>query len=117
LTLIILHLSDQGLPSMLVELPNKLSATDPNTTVTIQELQAEMRQNAMQAQTLHKGGAKTSTGSGSLQIAVAKGAPRQITVYLVPMTSTGTRTDASRILPNATRAFPEDMPMAGGFSA
>ena len=53
--------------------------------------------------------------SPSLQVAVAKGAPRQSTIYLVP-TSNGTRTDTSRILANATRTFPEDIPMNGKLS-
>ncbi|KAJ7239532.1 kinase-like domain-containing protein [Mycena rebaudengoi] len=82
------------------------------TTKTIQELQAEARRNAMTARTLQKSASKQSAGSGSLQVAAAKGVSRQIAVYLVPMTSTGTRTEASRILANATRLFPEDMLMA-----
>ncbi|KAJ6611721.1 kinase-like domain-containing protein, partial [Mycena sp. CBHHK59/15] len=84
--------------------------TDPLTR-SLQEIQAETCCNAMVARTLQKGVQKPTTGSPSLQAAVAKGAPRQITVYLVPMTSNGTRTDTSRILANATRTFPEDIPM------
>ena len=92
---------------------NRLDA-DP-TTATVQELQADARRNAMQARTLQK--SKTpATGSVSLQVAVAKGAPRQITIYLVPMTPEGSRTEASKILANATRSFPEDMAMKGKFS-
>ncbi|KAJ7236693.1 hypothetical protein C8J57DRAFT_1529988 [Mycena rebaudengoi] len=90
---------------------NRPPAIDP-TTKTIQELQAEARRNAMTARTLQKSASKQSAGSGSLQVAAAKGVSRQIAVYLVPMTSTGTRTEASRILANATRLFPEDMLMA-----
>jgi hypothetical protein len=67
----------------------------------------------MVARTLQKGAQKPTTGSLSLQAAAAKGSARQITVYLVPMTSNGTRTDASRILANATRTFPEDILMNG----
>ncbi|KAJ7340570.1 hypothetical protein DFH08DRAFT_811787 [Mycena albidolilacea] len=77
----------------------------------LHELQAEACRNAMQARTLQKGGSKGSSGSLSLQAAAAKGASRQITVYLVPMTSTGTRTEASQILANVTRSFPEDVLM------
>ncbi|KAJ6583713.1 hypothetical protein B0H10DRAFT_2234752 [Mycena sp. CBHHK59/15] len=36
---------------------------------------------------------------------------RQITIYLVPVTPEGTRTEAAKILANATRSFPEDMAM------
>ncbi|KAJ7145061.1 kinase-like domain-containing protein [Mycena crocata] len=79
----------------------------------IQDLQANARRMAMQARTLPKGGAKAApTGSPSLQAAAAKGIPRQINVYLVPMTSNGTRTEAARILANATRSFPEDISMS-----
>ncbi|KAJ7183810.1 kinase-like domain-containing protein [Mycena filopes] len=79
---------------------------------TIQDIQANARRLAMQARTLPKGGAKAApTGSPSLQAAAAKGVPRQINVYLVPMTSNGTRTEAARILANATRSFPEDISM------
>lgn len=87
------------------------SGTD--ATRTVQEFQADARRNAMLARTLPKGASKSSTGSASLLAAVAKGAPRQITIYIVPLTSTGSRTEASRILANATRAFPEDIPMTG----
>ncbi|KAJ7105542.1 hypothetical protein C8R44DRAFT_886492 [Mycena epipterygia] len=83
-------------------------AADP-TTKTLQDLQTQARRDAMAARTLHKSGSKALTGSGSLQAAVAKGTARQITLYLVPMTSSGSRTDATRILANATRSFPEDM--------
>jgi hypothetical protein len=86
--------------------------TDPLTR-SLEQIQAETRRNAMAARTLQKGLQKPTTGSPSLQAAVAKGAPRQITVYLVPITSNGTRTDASRILANATRTFPEDIQMNG----
>jgi hypothetical protein len=79
----------------------------------LHELQAEARRNAMQARTLQRGGYKGSSGSLSLQAAAAKGTSRQITVYLVPMTSTGTCTEASQILSNATRSFPEDVLMTG----
>ncbi|KAJ7922638.1 hypothetical protein B0H13DRAFT_1865652 [Mycena leptocephala] len=96
-----------------------LATQDPNISETdtatrsLQELQADARRNAMQARTLPKGGgARASTASSSLQVAVAKGALRQITIYLVPMTSKGTRTEASRILANATRSLPEDITMA-----
>ncbi|KAJ7501191.1 kinase-like domain-containing protein, partial [Mycena galericulata] len=81
-------------------------------TKTLQDLQAEARRNAMQARTLQKGGSKAPVGSASLQVAIAKGVSRQITVYLVPMTSSSTRTEASRILANASRSFPEDLPMS-----
>lgn len=82
----------------------------------IQDYQAEARRLAMLARTLPKGGAKAApNGSPSLQTAAAKGVPRQINVYLVPMTSNGTRTEASRILANATRSFPEDIAMNGEF--
>jgi hypothetical protein len=67
----------------------------------------------MAARTLQKGAQKPTTGSPALQVAIAKGTFRQITVYLVPATSNGNRTDASRILANATRTFPEDTPMNG----
>ncbi|KAJ7785382.1 hypothetical protein B0H14DRAFT_2630596 [Mycena olivaceomarginata] len=87
------------------------SGTD--ATRTVQEFQADARRNAMLARTLPKGTSKSSTGSASLLAAVAKGAPRQITIYIVPLTSTGSRTEASRILANATQAFPEDIPMTG----
>lgn len=79
----------------------------------LQDAQVNARRDAMLARTLPKGTAKSGASSGSLQVAVAKGAPRQITVYLVPLTSSGTRTEASRILANATRAFPEDISMNG----
>lgn len=99
---------------------NPLGTQDPNrsdadsTTKTLQELQAEARRNEMQARTLQKSGAKTpATGSASFQVAIVKGAPRQITVYLAPMTSNGSRTEASKILANATRAFLEDIAMTG----
>jgi hypothetical protein len=95
---------------------NKQPEKDP-TTRSLQELQAEHRRNAMQARTLQKAAFKQTAGSGSLQVAVAKGASRQITVYLAPMTSSGTRTEASRILANATRSFPENMPMTGKFNS
>ncbi|KAJ6555509.1 hypothetical protein B0H10DRAFT_1967749 [Mycena sp. CBHHK59/15] len=56
-----------------------------STTATVQELQADARRNAMLARTLQK--SKTpATCSASLQVAVAKGAPHQITIYLVPVT-------------------------------
>ncbi|KAJ7768617.1 kinase-like domain-containing protein [Mycena maculata] len=94
---------------------NPLGTQDPNadsSIKSIQELQAEARRNAMQARTLQKGGSKApAAGSASLQAAMAKGASRQITIYLVPMASNGARTEASRILANASRAFPEDMTM------
>ncbi|KAK7014510.1 kinase-like domain-containing protein [Favolaschia claudopus] len=64
----------------------------------------------MFARTLQKGSLKSSGGTLSAPIGNAKGMARQITVYLVPATS-NTRTDASRMLGNATRAFPEDTPM------
>ncbi|KAJ6617370.1 hypothetical protein B0H10DRAFT_1878500 [Mycena sp. CBHHK59/15] len=89
---------------------NRPPETDPLTR-NLQEIQAETRRNAMAARTLQKAAQKPTTGSLSLHAAVAKGAPRQITIYLVPMTSNGTRTDTSRILANATRTFPEDIPM------
>ncbi|KAK7013006.1 kinase-like domain-containing protein [Favolaschia claudopus] len=84
----------------------------PNQSVTdkLQDLQAENRRNAMSARTLHKGSQKTSGAASSVIVGVAKGAPRQITVYLAPGTA-NTRTDASRILGNATRSFPEDIAM------
>ncbi|KAJ7261621.1 kinase-like domain-containing protein [Mycena rebaudengoi] len=89
---------------------NLHSETD-STTKTIQQLQAEARRHSMLARTLPKGASKSSAGSASLQAAVAKGALRNITIYLVPVTSNGTRTEASRMLANATRSFPEDMLM------
>ncbi|KAK7037012.1 kinase-like domain-containing protein [Favolaschia claudopus] len=64
----------------------------------------------MFARTLQKGSHKSSGGTLSAPIGNAKGMARQITVYLVPATS-NTRIDASRMLGNATRAFPEDTPM------
>ncbi|KAK7029999.1 hypothetical protein R3P38DRAFT_3188934 [Favolaschia claudopus] len=67
------------------------------------------------ARTLQKGSHKSSGGTLSAPIGNAKGMARQITVYLVPATS-NTRTDASRMLGNATRAFPEDTPMEGEFN-
>ncbi|KAJ6617722.1 hypothetical protein B0H10DRAFT_2218262 [Mycena sp. CBHHK59/15] len=95
---------------------NPLGTQDQNrldvdsTTATVQELQADARRNAMLARTLQK--SKTpATCSASLQVAVAKGAPHQITIYLVPVTPEGTRTEAAKILANATRSFPEDMAM------
>ncbi|KAJ7660416.1 hypothetical protein DFH06DRAFT_1130305 [Mycena polygramma] len=84
--------------------------TDPSTK-QVQDLQAEARRNAMVARTLPKGASKAPGVSASLQAATAKGTPRQITVYLVPVTSGATRTDASRVLANTTRSFPEDIPM------
>ncbi|KAJ6600645.1 hypothetical protein B0H10DRAFT_1958769 [Mycena sp. CBHHK59/15] len=95
---------------------NPLGTQDQNrldvdsTTATVQELQADARRNAMLARTLQKSKTPT-TCSASLQVAVAKGAPRQITIYLVPVTPEGTRTEAAKILANATRSFPEDMAM------
>jgi hypothetical protein len=113
-----LHLLDRSLTTP--ALSNPLDAQDQNLpsgtghlTRSLQEIQAETRRNAMVARTLKKGAQKPTTGSLSLQAAVAKGSARQITVYLVPMTSNGTRTDASRILANATRTFPEDILMNG----
>ncbi|KAJ6602926.1 hypothetical protein B0H10DRAFT_1958066 [Mycena sp. CBHHK59/15] len=92
-----------------------LGMQDPNqadpSTKQLQGLQAEARRNAMMARTLQKGASKTPAVSASLQVATAKRTPRQITVYLVPITSGGTRTEVSRILANATRSFPDDMPM------
>jgi hypothetical protein len=115
--------SDQPIAGAVLPLATPLGEKDTNrppaidpTTKTIQELQAEARRNAMTARTLQKSASKQSAGSGSLQVAAAKGVSRQIAVYLVPMTSTGTRTEASRILANATRLFPEDMLMAGRFN-
>lgn len=99
-------------PALSTQDPNRPTGTDQMTR-TVQELQADARRNAMIARTLPKGTAKSGAGSGSLQAAVAKGTPRQINVYLVPVVSTGTRTEASRILANATRAFPEDILMNG----
>ncbi|KAJ7762670.1 hypothetical protein B0H16DRAFT_1455696 [Mycena metata] len=74
------------------------------------------RQNAVEARTLQKGGVKAPTGSGSLKVAAAKGVSRQIQIYLVPMTSTGTRTEAARILANATRKFPDTVSMTANTS-
>ncbi|KAJ7658238.1 hypothetical protein DFH06DRAFT_1327527 [Mycena polygramma] len=96
-------------PQRAESMKNQPSGTDTSMR-TLQEIQAETRRNAMAARTLSKGGPKLTTGS---QAAAAKGVPRQITLYLVPMTSNGTRTDASRILANATRTFPEDIAMTG----
>ncbi|KAJ6510988.1 kinase-like domain-containing protein [Mycena sanguinolenta] len=98
--------------------PRNLVVQDPDgqlpldiTSKTLQEHQADARQNAMLACTLHKCAQKpATTGSGSPQTGIARG-PRQISVYLVPIASTGMRTEASRILANATRSFPEDMLM------
>ena len=98
-------------PTLGTQDQTRQSGTD--ATRTVQEFQADARRNAMLARTLPKGASKSSTGSASLLAAVAKGAPRQITIYIVPLTSTGSRTEASRILANATRAFPEDIPMTG----
>jgi hypothetical protein len=86
-----------------------LGTYDPNQPdpeiKRLHELQAEARRNAMQARTLQKGGSRV--------LPAPKGTSRQITVYLVPMTSTGIHTEASRILANATRSFPEDVLMTG----
>ncbi|KAJ7109627.1 kinase-like domain-containing protein [Mycena crocata] len=83
------------------------------TTKTLQTLQAENCRNAMVARTLQKGtGSRTpAPGSAPHQAGIAKGASRQITVYLVPMTSNGNRIEAPKILAGASRAFPEDMTM------
>ncbi|KAJ7501391.1 hypothetical protein B0H11DRAFT_2224753 [Mycena galericulata] len=92
---------------------NPLGTQDPNQVdaATKSLLQAGSRRNAMLARTLPKGASKTPGSSALLHAVVAKGAPRQIAVYLVPMTTSGARTEASRILANATRSFPEDIPM------
>ncbi|KAJ7474554.1 kinase-like domain-containing protein [Mycena galericulata] len=78
---------------------------------SVQQLQAENRRNAMAARMLLKAPSKTP-GNASLQVAAAKGTSRQITVYLVPMSSNGARTEAAKILVNASRGFPEDTPMS-----
>ncbi|KAJ7439539.1 kinase-like domain-containing protein [Mycena galericulata] len=106
---------DQQIAGAALPPRNPLGTQDPNqvdaATKSLQDLQAESRRNAMLARTLPKGASKTPGSSALLHAAVAKGAPRQIAVYLVPMTTSGVRTEASRILANATRSFPEDIPM------
>ncbi|KAJ6560014.1 hypothetical protein B0H19DRAFT_1234426 [Mycena capillaripes] len=74
---------------------NPLGTQNPNlATKSLQDIQAEARRDAMRARTLQNSGSRTPASSSSLQVAVAKGTSRQITVYLVPVTSSGSRTDA-----------------------
>lgn len=107
---------EAAIASAAVPLRSPLGTQDLNqldATQTLQHLQADARRNAMLARTLPKGASKIPGSSASLQAAAAKGTPRQITIYLVPMTAGGTRTEAARILANITRTIPEDMLVHG----
>ncbi|KAJ7768664.1 hypothetical protein DFH07DRAFT_938396 [Mycena maculata] len=93
---------DQQIAGVALPPRNNLGTQDPNqvdaATKSLQDLQAESHRNAMLARTLPKGASKTPGSSALLHATVAKGAPRQITVYLVPMTTSGART-ASEVGP------------------
>ncbi|KAK7035081.1 kinase-like domain-containing protein [Favolaschia claudopus] len=98
--------SGQPLRTRDQNLPPATPDPDPSTK-SIERVQADARRAAMLARTLHKGSQKSGS---SVPVGTAKGVPRQISVYLAPATSAA-RTDASRMLSNATRSFPEDVLM------
>ncbi|KAJ7460344.1 hypothetical protein B0H11DRAFT_2058208 [Mycena galericulata] len=79
---------DQQIAGAALPPRNPLGTQDPNqvdpATKSLQDFQAESRRNARLARTLPKGASKTPGSSALLHAAVAKGAPRQIAVYLVP---------------------------------